>query len=257
MIREFPAFSGVDSGDRTLGRVEDKHDFITLLKELKEAFQSHGYILTGAITSAKYNIDHAYDIAGVSKYLDFINLMTYDYHGPWSHETGHNSPLHPDAKWSEDERTLTIQFTVDYFLQHGADPKKLVVGIPLYGYGFQLASADAKVGAKTVKGHDAGTYAQLCHQVKQAGWQLHWDEHAQVPYATHGNEWVTYDNLRSVGLKLDYITQKHLGGAMVWEVNGDDYKGHCGDGKFPIMKLIMKKLNHGKSLLHLSFHTLN
>ena len=73
---------------------------------------------------------------------------------------------------------------------------------------------------------------------------MHWDEHAQVPWALHGNVWITYDNLQSVQKKLDFVMEHHLGGVMVWEVNGDDSTGHCGDGKFPMMKLMMKVLNH-------------
>ncbi|RXG60007.1 hypothetical protein Avbf_10087 [Armadillidium vulgare] len=40
----------------------------------------------------------AYDVPGISTYLDHINIMTYDYHGSWDRKTGHVSPLyaHPD-----------------------------------------------------------------------------------------------------------------------------------------------------------------
>jgi chitinase len=160
---EFPAFSGVDGGDRQLGRAEDKQDYVTLLRELREAFKPAGSLLTAALTSAKYNVDHAYDIAAVSQLLDYINLMTYDYHGPWSHATGHNAPLHAPPTASEEDRLSTVEFPVNYFLQHGADAKKLVLGIPLYGYYFQLSgAADHRVGAPVVKGTEGSTYGHVC-----------------------------------------------------------------------------------------------
>ena len=81
--------------------------------------------------------------------------------------------------------------------------------------------------------------------MKQAGWQLLWDDVAQVPYAVHNGNWLSYENLKSIHKKLDYVQEKKLGGSMVWAVDGDDSKGHCGDGKFPMMKAQMKTLNKG------------
>ncbi len=70
---EYPASRG--------GKPEDKRNFVLLLQELKEAFLPKGYLLTAAVSAGKYFADPAYDIPQVSKYLDIINVMTYDYHG--------------------------------------------------------------------------------------------------------------------------------------------------------------------------------
>ena len=39
-----------------------------------------------------------YDVPVLSQYLDWISVMTYDYHGQWDKITGHVAPmyLHPD-----------------------------------------------------------------------------------------------------------------------------------------------------------------
>ena len=73
-----------------------------------------------------------------------------------------------------------------------------------------------------------------------------WDDVAQVPYAVHGSNWVSYENLKSIHKKLDYVNAKKLGGSFVWAVDGDDVNNHCGDGKFAAMKAQMKALNNGK-----------
>lgn len=63
-LREYPTFNGVKDGDRSHGRDQDKQDFVTLLKELHEAFQPHGFLLTAAVGAGHEQMQRAYDIAG-------------------------------------------------------------------------------------------------------------------------------------------------------------------------------------------------
>ncbi len=80
-FREYPAMKAVNDQDRTPGRDADKADYISLLRELRAAFEPYGFILSAAVSAGKPTIDRAYDVPQVSKYLDIINLMCYDYHG--------------------------------------------------------------------------------------------------------------------------------------------------------------------------------
>lgn len=73
--------------------------------------------------------------------------MSYDYHGAWDHTTAHNAPVYPDPKRGERDQELTMQYTIDYFLRHGADPKKLILGMPIYGHIYHLAGAEHGVWA--------------------------------------------------------------------------------------------------------------
>ena len=58
----------------------DNENFAILIKELYDAFQSKGYVLSAAVSSKKHIIDISYDIFTLSKYLNFINLITYDFY---------------------------------------------------------------------------------------------------------------------------------------------------------------------------------
>lgn len=49
-----------------------------------------------------------YDVPEISKYLDFINVMTYDFHGKWETQVGHNSPLLPMETASSYNKKLTV-----------------------------------------------------------------------------------------------------------------------------------------------------
>jgi chitinase len=54
--------------------------------------------LSAAVSPSKTVIDAGYDVPTLSKYFDWIAVMTYDYHGQWDKQTGHVAPLyyHPD-----------------------------------------------------------------------------------------------------------------------------------------------------------------
>ena len=68
------------------------------MKELKEAFDKKGYLLSAAVSPSKTIIDYAYDVQSLAQNLDWISVMTYDYHGYWDGKTGHVSPMykHPE-----------------------------------------------------------------------------------------------------------------------------------------------------------------
>lgn len=80
------------------GVQEDIANYNALLKEFREEFDKHGYLLTAAVGASAATLALSYDVPEMSKYLDFINLMSYDLHGPWEHFTGINAPLYPSSQ---------------------------------------------------------------------------------------------------------------------------------------------------------------
>lgn len=63
-------------------------------------------------------------------------------------------------------------------------------------------------------------YNEICSMV-QNGWQEHYNETQEVAYATNGNQFVGYDNVRSIKKKLDFLLSRKLGGAMIWSIDTD------------------------------------
>jgi GH18 family chitinase len=65
------------------------------------------------------------------------------------------------------------------------------------------------------------------------------NEEQKVPYAYKGAEWVSFDNIKSIKLKAEYIMDNNLGGAMVWALDTDDFDGKfCNQGKYPLINTI-------------------
>lgn len=69
-----------------------------------------------------------------------------------------------------------------------------------------------------------------------------YDEQQMVPYAYRGNQWVGYDDVRSIRLKASFAKKMRLAGVMVWSVNGDDRANVCGQGTFPLLQAVRTEL---------------
>ncbi len=86
--REYPGTKAIKNETRTPGNPADKDEFSHLVTELHDAFQKEGYVLSAALSAGKPTIDRAYDAKILNEKLNFLNIMTYDFHGAWENHTG-------------------------------------------------------------------------------------------------------------------------------------------------------------------------
>lgn len=207
------------------GNPEDKENFVHLVRELKTEYQKHGLILTSAIGAAKNTIDTAYDIPELSKYLDFLHIMCYDYGGAWDKRVTANAPLKNDG-------VLSVEYTIEYLLQLGAPPSKLVVGLPFYGRTFiselegRLGDSADSQGFKGPYTNENGFmgYNEICSSLQNStlNWTTEWHDDSSEMVAryldpvTNKGHAVTFDTTRSIANKMRFVTRKELGGAMSW-----------------------------------------
>lgn len=106
--------------------------------------------------------------------------MEYDYHGDWDGYTGHNAPLFvsPTDKTPEQKSWNIVRFvifimsnsflcflwifqnaSIKKWLEEGADPEKLVLGIAFYGHSYTLKSPlDVNVSAEITAPGPPGPY---------------------------------------------------------------------------------------------------
>ncbi|TPG44298.1 chitinase, partial [Rhodanobacter glycinis] len=118
---------------------QDKERFTLLVTELSKAFEDDAkdnrktqLLLSANVAAFRPNIDRAYEVKKIASHLDFINVMTYDYHGHWEDATGHNSPLYPSPVDSGSHVHHNINSTVSYWLALEAPAEKLLLGFPTY-----------------------------------------------------------------------------------------------------------------------------
>jgi len=232
---EYPAARG--SGP------EDKDNFSELLKVVYTVFAQEAsssnkspLLLTVAVGVTEYRVKQSYDVQAISNYTDFINLMMYDFHGPWENYTNVHSALYS-------EYDLNVDRFAKYWVSEGAPKSKMVIGAPLYGHTWHLADInDTSIGALTVAGGDI-PYYKLCKLINKYNLEEHMLTTERVPYLVYDDQWIGYDNIASLTEKAKYIKDNGYGGVMVWALDLDDVTGVCGQGKFPLMHALVRGLS--------------
>ena len=129
-----------------------KVHFTELFREIHTAFQVDGFLLTFAGAPDPFKANLAYELDKIVDYFDWINIMTYDYSGPWDNFTGNNNnkiiirflistinpikgidqPLY--GRWGEGfvghpKYQFNIHETVQHYLKNGIPPEKIAMGI--------------------------------------------------------------------------------------------------------------------------------
>ena len=117
---EYPGFA------EHQGRPEDKTNFTLLLKELYAAAKSHEppLLVTIAAPAGPFHYRHL-DLEIIHNYLDWFNLMAYDFHGPWGGSedlmTNHHAALYPSEQGNPE---LNVDHAVNHYLSVGVPARK-------------------------------------------------------------------------------------------------------------------------------------
>ena len=99
-------------------------------------------MLTISISHDPEIIDAAYDIPEVYKYVDYVNVIGYNYHTYKDQKTGHNAPLFSHPNDIGEEKSKNINHTMHYLLDKGAIAEKTVLGVPFFGQAFNLINEE-------------------------------------------------------------------------------------------------------------------
>jgi chitinase len=213
-------------GNNNVFRPEDKQNytlmFEALRKELDELSKITGkyYKLTTAVGASYSYIEHT-EMDRVVKYLDFVNLMTYDFYTSGD-SAGHHSNLYPPEDYKKD---ASAHKTFYLFVEAGVPAEKLVMGLPFYGRSWIMKSADKHGINMPVEGRArGGGYTYIKDSlVNKNGFVRYWDENAKAPYLFNSetNQLVTYDDEESVRLKCEYVIDNNMAGMMFWQYASD------------------------------------
>ncbi|KAK3593300.1 hypothetical protein CHS0354_031359 [Potamilus streckersoni] len=239
------------------GKPQDRANYILLLKDLREAFMDGSrlsgemkklLLLTASVPAGQQYIDTGYNIPEMARYIDFVSIMTYDFHGPWNNFTGHHSPLLPGLEEIDDPHNLNVVWAANYWVQRGMPRFLINIGLPTYGRTFvrHSSSGDHGIGTAAIGPGPEGPYTntkgflayyEICQYIESGHGQRYWSEEHAVPYYVQDVVWIGYDDPYSIYKKVQFIVEQGFGGAMVWTLDMDDFNQTCKNSKttFPLI----------------------
>jgi chitinase len=192
-------------------------DYIALLATLRQYLPGPQYTLSSALPAGEWALQHI-NLAHASQYLDMINLMAYDYSGPWTSKCGHQAQLFTPQIPHSPEAAISCHSAVSYMARQGVPTHKIVLGVPAYGRSF---TGTQGVGhAFSGQAGEEGTFEY--RDLPRPGATEHVDERVGAAYCVGGDGgFVTYDTPQTVRMKAEYVRQNALGGLFYWTGTGD------------------------------------
>jgi len=230
---EYPVTGGKPTDHR---RRSDKNNFVLLLKQLRsdlDAFGHQRHLLLTIATTCYRNHLNDLSLKEMSDVLDWFNLMGYDFNEMQPKRTSHHSGLFAWPMTSELDadasKYANSDAAVQWYLNHGVPPEKIVLGVPFYGQVWASVPNENEGLYEPYRGRPGEDGTLSYREIEQTYLPIytrHWDDRVKVPwlYNKQTKIMISYEDTQSITLKAQYVIQKDLGGMMFWDLGQDDSK---------------------------------
>lgn len=166
------------------------------------------------------------NLSAIDPYVDFYNVMTYDFHGGWENHTGHQAAMTGDASGYD------VVTAIAQFQKAGIAMDKLVLGAPAYTRAWGGVARDPNFGygqggdATLAPGsYEKGSYdhKDLITGIQNGSYELVWDDTKKAAFAYNPDSgiWSSIETTATIAGKAAYVQQAGLGGMMFWAVSND------------------------------------
>ena len=173
-------------------------------------------ILSFAAGASDRFFKNSVDWKKVMPLVNNVNLMTYDFYGSGSKNTGHHTAL-----GSKGFNGRSAYKSINDLINLGVDPKQIFVGGAFYIKTFK--NVDNLENGLYQNAEWNRSYNQINFEEVKSNFNFYWDDLAQAPYAydSINKIFATFDNEESIKLKSQFAIENKLGGIMFWQLMND------------------------------------
>lgn len=220
---------GYDGIDIDWEPVGDPPNFSIWIRDLRAAMNA--FNPQSILAIAAFSYDQA--VVDNQQYFDQINLMTYDFSGPYpGWVSWHNSPVYDGGYRFPSTGGLvpSANGSIDAYLASGVPRTKLGIGIDFLGY-YWTGGDGTPTGGVTGPRQTYTVTPSVRSNVQYYeimntydGLPQIWDSSAQAAYISIDNpgsasdRFISFDNERTMYAKAAYVWQKGIGGVIVFEL---------------------------------------
>ena len=217
-IAEPGLFDGIDL-NWEFPQKEDAANFRALLQEFRRQMNGirRGMKLTIAVGDQP-QMQPGTDFRSIARLVDELGIMNYDYAGPWNAMTGFVAPL---SRRADTPRLFgSIAESIEAYERAGVPSRKLLMGVPFYGYQWRGVGAANNGLFQRGKGVSEDRPYRYIHGLLTVH-SLFRDPNSQAPWLFDGTDFWTFEDPVSIGYKTSYAAHRRLGGIMIWELGED------------------------------------
>ncbi|RDY12089.1 Chitotriosidase-1, partial [Mucuna pruriens] len=228
-IARLYGFQGLDLSWVSANTSSDMSNMGRLFEEWREAAKSEAansstqeLILTASVHFRPGLDFTSYPVESIRSNLNWVHVLAYDYYMPqWANFTAAHAALYDPSS------SVNTDNGIKQWIGSGVTASKLVLGLPFYGYAWNLRNPkDNAIGASAtgpaITEDGAINYKDIKAYIQRYGGRITYNATYVVNYFSIGSTWIGFDDVEVVKMKVSYAREKKLLGYVVWEVPYDD-----------------------------------
>ncbi|CAE7139846.1 unnamed protein product [Rhizoctonia solani] len=223
-LLEDNGFDGIDISWHNPSAGAQAEGFVALLKATRAGLDAHAkskgdnvpYELNVGAPAGAQNFQKL-RVKDMNKYLTYWNLMAYEYSGSWSKVSDYHANVFGGAFSG-----ISTNSSTNWYLKNGASKEKFVIGMPIFGRGFEKTNGIFQRFNGTGRGTwEAGVYDYKALPFAGATVSNDLRNISSFSYDPVKKQLISYDTPVVTAAKSRWLTGQGLAGVAFWELSAD------------------------------------